>query len=185
MATRTILKRNSFDCTYLTIKQRLVSATLVSQFIECSLTLSHPEAPPWWVKSSDVRQSKITRGTILASLGEKRLESYYSWLKFSTLQSSLFIRCDCCEDRMMTSSIYKLLVIDHAPSCRDVRYTENTGIETHIGMTFLVIPIYRNFRYTEKLWYIGIAEIHRYYRNLSEYRCYINNSILSLALKRV
>ena len=37
------------------------------------LTLSHPEALPWRVKSSHVRQSKITKGTVLAGLGEERL----------------------------------------------------------------------------------------------------------------
>ena len=37
------------------------------------LTLSHPEALHWRVKSSAVRQSKITKGTVLAGLGEERL----------------------------------------------------------------------------------------------------------------
>ena len=37
------------------------------------LTLSHPEALHWQVKSSGIRQSKITKGTILASLGQERL----------------------------------------------------------------------------------------------------------------
>ena len=36
-------------------------------------TLSHPEALHWRVKSSDVRQSTITKGTVLAGLGEERL----------------------------------------------------------------------------------------------------------------
>ena len=35
------------------------------------LTLSHPEALPWQVKSSGVRQSKITKGAVLANLGGK------------------------------------------------------------------------------------------------------------------
>ena len=38
-----------------------------------NLTLSHPEALPWEVKSYSVRQSKLTKGTVLASLGEKGL----------------------------------------------------------------------------------------------------------------
>ena len=33
------------------------------------LTISHPEALPWRVKSSGIRQSKITKGLVLASLG--------------------------------------------------------------------------------------------------------------------
>ena len=37
------------------------------------LTLSHPEALPWWVKSYSVRQSKLTKGPVLAGLGEKGL----------------------------------------------------------------------------------------------------------------
>ena len=37
------------------------------------LTLSHPEALPWQVKSYSVRQSKLTKGTVLAGLGEKGL----------------------------------------------------------------------------------------------------------------
>ena len=37
------------------------------------LTLSHPEALPWRVKSFGVRHSKITKGTVLAGLGEERL----------------------------------------------------------------------------------------------------------------
>ena len=39
------------------------------------LVLSHPEALPWRVKSSGVRQSKITKGTVLAGLGGKGLIS--------------------------------------------------------------------------------------------------------------
>ena len=38
-----------------------------------SLTLSHPEALHWRVKSSGVRQSKTTKETVLAGLGEERL----------------------------------------------------------------------------------------------------------------
>ena len=38
-----------------------------------NLTLSHPEALPWRVKSYSVRQSKITKVTVLAGLGEKEL----------------------------------------------------------------------------------------------------------------
>ena len=38
------------------------------------LTLSHPEALHWWVKSSGVRQSKITKGTVLASLGKGKVK---------------------------------------------------------------------------------------------------------------
>ena len=38
------------------------------------LTLSHPEVLPWQVKSSGIRHSKITKGTVLASLGEKGLQ---------------------------------------------------------------------------------------------------------------
>ena len=37
------------------------------------LTLSHPEALPWRVKSYSIRQSKLTKGTVLAGLGEKGL----------------------------------------------------------------------------------------------------------------
>ena len=48
----------------------LMEASMVSI---TNLILSHPEAHPWWVKLSDVRQSKITKGTVLAGLGEKRL----------------------------------------------------------------------------------------------------------------
>ena len=43
------------------------------------LTLSHPEDLPWRVKSSGVRQSKITKGTVLAGLGEKRLKTYHTY----------------------------------------------------------------------------------------------------------
>ena len=39
-----------------------------------TLTLSHPDARPWWVKSSGVRQSKITKGTDLAGVGLKGLK---------------------------------------------------------------------------------------------------------------
>ena len=38
-----------------------------------NLTLSHPEALHWWVKLSGIRRSKITKGTVWASLGEERL----------------------------------------------------------------------------------------------------------------
>ena len=41
------------------------------------LTLSHPEALPWRVKSYSVRQSKLTKGTVLAGLGEKGLKSIW------------------------------------------------------------------------------------------------------------
>ena len=44
------------------------------------LTLSHPEALPWRVKSYSVRQSKITKGTVLASLGEKGLIWYLLYI---------------------------------------------------------------------------------------------------------
>ena len=54
------------------------------------LTLSHPEALHWRVKSSGIRQSKITKVVVLAGLGNKRLTSctnditspscYLSWL---------------------------------------------------------------------------------------------------------
>ena len=41
---------------------------------DCNLlTLSHQEAVPWRVKSYSVRQSKLTKGIVLASLGEKGL----------------------------------------------------------------------------------------------------------------
>ena len=36
------------------------------------LTISHPEALPWWVNLSGVKQSKITKGTVLAGLGEEK-----------------------------------------------------------------------------------------------------------------
>ena len=38
------------------------------------VTLSHPEALHWRVKSSGVRHSKIRKGTVLVSLGEERLK---------------------------------------------------------------------------------------------------------------
>ena len=38
-----------------------------------TLTLSHPEALHRRVKSSGIRQSKVTKGTVLAGLGEERL----------------------------------------------------------------------------------------------------------------
>ena len=37
------------------------------------LTLSHPEVLPWREKLYSVRQSKLTKGTVLAGLGEKGL----------------------------------------------------------------------------------------------------------------
>ena len=42
-------------------------------YSKTALTLSHPEALPWRVKSYSVRQSKLTKGTVLAGLGEKGL----------------------------------------------------------------------------------------------------------------
>ena len=44
------------------------------------LTLSHPEALHWQIKSSGIRQSKVTKGTVLAGLGEERLnKDIHSW----------------------------------------------------------------------------------------------------------
>ena len=49
---------------------------MISVFINWDiLTLSHPKALCWGVKPSGVRQSKITKGTVLADLGGKGLMS--------------------------------------------------------------------------------------------------------------
>ena len=45
--------------------------------VQVYLTLSHPEALHWQVKSSGIRQSKITKGMVLAGLGEERLIQLY------------------------------------------------------------------------------------------------------------
>ena len=47
--------------------------SIFARYIHVELTLSHPEALPWRVKSYSVRQSKLIKGTVLASLGEKGL----------------------------------------------------------------------------------------------------------------
>ena len=43
-------------------KENPASVTIGQLFSQSQLTPSHPEALPWWVKSSGGRQSKIIRG---------------------------------------------------------------------------------------------------------------------------
>ena len=49
----------------------MVADDVVSYPFSLNLTLSYPEALPWRVKSPAIRQSKITKGMVLAGLGEK------------------------------------------------------------------------------------------------------------------
>ena len=56
---------------------RIMSSTYVLNltiYQILNLTLSHPESLHWWVKSSGVRQSKITKGMVLAGLGEDNVK---------------------------------------------------------------------------------------------------------------
>ena len=46
-----------------------------SQLLGGRLTLSHPEAHPWWVKSSGIRQSKITKGPVWERKGNQNNRS--------------------------------------------------------------------------------------------------------------
>ena len=72
---------------FLKIEKEIINLQVVLiLFPNPLLTLSHPEALPWWVKSSGVRQSKVTKGTVLAGLREKRLRSP-NMLKFSLCNS--------------------------------------------------------------------------------------------------
>ena len=67
---------------------------------------------------------------------------------------------------------------------RDVRYTDIPKIPV-----LKLISIYRYdfFSHTDipKFPLYRKTSVYRYCRNSSVYRCYINNSIVSLALKRV
>ena len=71
----------SKHCTTIVIGEMKCSATTFTQFscflaaMVYYLTLSHPEALPWRIKSYHVRQSKLTKGTVLAGLGEKGLRN--------------------------------------------------------------------------------------------------------------
>ena len=50
----------------------------IAKFAFLLLNPFPPRALPWWVKSYSVRQNKLTKGTVLAGLGEKGLSCWSS-----------------------------------------------------------------------------------------------------------
>ena len=55
----------------------------INMYLTIRLTFSHPEALPGRVKSYSVRQSKLTKGTVLAGLGEKGFKREMGRLKYT------------------------------------------------------------------------------------------------------